>query len=184
MFSKWLFINIYKVHLGPGTHVFVVTVQHVYQTVCIFIFLFPERPLVLVPILLWLHLSSDVFSMVDIWSLVFFLVLQGVLSNILVFYKNFEGYAPFLSLPLRLFVSDIFRGGTEDVGRLCDNSWSSWLVYSVWYSCRSLILFPGFYFHHSLAGVSLAGFSYRGTCDKGAQKLSEGLICDCDKCPM
>ena len=146
MFSKWLFINIYKVHLGPGTHVFVVTVQHVYQTVCIFIFLFPERPLVLVPILLWLHLSSDVSSMVDIWSLVFFLVLQGVLSNILVFYKKIEGYAPFLSLPLRLFVSDIFRGGTEDVGRLCDNSWSSWLVYLIWYSCRSLILFPCCYF--------------------------------------
>ena len=73
--------------------------------------------------------SPDVSITVGIFPSVDFFVLQGVLSNSLEFQKNLMGSATFLGVPLRLFVSGVFGGGSKVVGKFDVNFRTSWILF-------------------------------------------------------
>ena len=89
----------------------------------------------------------------------FFYFLQGASSNTLAFRKNIEDSAPFLGVPLWLFVSNIF--GTRL--RSCRKIWSQFPVFSNLVS--GLLRYP-----NRSSGNVLAGFSTLGSlCDRGSK---------------
>lgn len=58
------------------------------------------------------------------------LVSQGASSNTLDFHKNLEVSTLFLGVPLWLFTSNIFGGGSEAVRKLDNQFRASWIVWS------------------------------------------------------
>ena len=68
-------------------------------------------------------------SMVFTGPLVEFYFLQGALSNNLDFRKDLKISALLLGVPLRLFVSEIFGGGSKVVGEFDVNFRMIWILF-------------------------------------------------------
>ena len=118
MLSKSCFINLSKVNTGH-------TLVHFFSLVEASLVRSESFDLALSISALWFGgevdstpLSLAVSITVFICVLVFFLVLQGLSSNILAFWGNLEDSAPFVGVPLQLFVSDVF---SEEAPKLSAN---------------------------------------------------------------
>ena len=74
------------------------------------------------------------------------LVLKGASFNKLTFRKNLVGFAPFLGVPLRLVMYDVFGVGSEVVGEFNINFRVSWIFFRTIFLEFSAI-FPCFCIH-------------------------------------
>ena len=90
--------------------------------------------------------------------------LQGTSSKILAIRKNIEGSALWLGIPLRLFLSDVFGGGSGVDKDLADHLWRRCIFWSVWSLRCSPLLFPSLWVHPTTlvwlrsCGIIVPGF--------------------------
>ena len=92
------------------------------------------------------HISFSVYIAVDIFPLVFIFTMC-VIQHLGLLKKFFRDPFCFWGFPFHCILSDVFRWGSEVVGKLDDNSRSIWIECSILYFWRYLIFSPGFYVH-------------------------------------
>ena len=97
-----------------------------------------------------------------------------MLSNTLDFWKNLKGSAPFLEVPLRIFVSDVFGGGSKVIGKSNVNFCANWnLFHSTFSKFSSLVAESTRKTNCSSVGV-LKGFLYLSSLFKRGSKILGG----------
>ena len=72
--------------------------------------------------------------------------------------EKYKGSAPYLRVTIWLFVSDVFRGGSEVVSKISDHFRSSWLVRPVQFSWGVSALVAGLFCSSALIWRQPGGF--------------------------
>ena len=75
-----------------------------------------------------------------------FFVLQGASSSTADFWKNIEGSTPLFRFTLRLYVSNVFGGGSKVVIELDEHLRVIWIACSIQYFWSSPLLYTGWYY--------------------------------------